>query len=56
MGGWLQAGKIHYLEDRIEGLEAAPQAFVGLLRGENFGKRVVHVGPEKMIENKETHK
>ena len=56
MGSWLKAGKIHYLEDRIEGLEAAPQAFVGLLRGENFGKRVVHVGPEKMIENKETHK
>ena len=54
MGGWLQAGKVHYLEDMIEGLEAAPQAFVGLLRGENFGKRVIHVGPEKMIENKET--
>ena len=54
MDGWLRAGKIHYREDMIEGLEAAPQAFIGLLRGENFGKRVIHVGPEKMIENKET--
>ncbi len=56
MGGWLKAGKMHYREDMIEGLEAAPQAFVGLLRGENFGKRVIHVGPEKMIEHKGTQK
>jgi NADPH-dependent curcumin reductase CurA len=28
----------------IEGLEAAPTAFVAMLRGENFGKTVVHVG------------
>ncbi len=37
----------------IEGLKAAPQAFIGLLRGENFGKRVVRVGPSLMNENKE---
>ena len=54
MGDWLQTGKMHYREDMIEGLEAAPQALIGLLRGENFGKRVIHVGPEKMTENKET--
>ena len=54
MGDWLAAGKIHYVEDMIEGLEAAPAAFIGLLRGENFGKRVIHVGPAKMIEKKET--
>ncbi|MEO8531861.1 MAG: NADP-dependent oxidoreductase [Deltaproteobacteria bacterium] len=45
MGDWLSAGKIHYVEDMIDGLEAAPQAFIGLLRGENFGKRVIRVGP-----------
>ncbi|MDO9525503.1 MAG: NADP-dependent oxidoreductase [Gemmobacter sp.] len=44
MGDWLAAGKIRYVEEVIEGLEAAPQAFIGLLRGENFGKRVIHVG------------
>ncbi len=54
MNEWLSANKIHYVEDMIEGLEAAPQAFIGLLRGENFGKRVIHVGPAKMIENKES--
>ncbi|MEH6648041.1 NADP-dependent oxidoreductase [Sulfitobacter sp.] len=54
MTDWLAAGKIHYREEVIEGLEEAPRAFIGLLRGENFGKRVIHVGPEKMIENKES--
>ncbi len=44
MQGWLAEGKIKYKEDMIEGLENAPRAFVGLLRGENFGKRVIHVG------------
>ena len=53
MGDWLAAGKMHYVEEMIEGLEAAPQAFIGLLRGENFGKRVIQVGPAKMNENKE---
>ena len=55
MTDWLAAGKITYVEEMIEGLEAAPAAFIGLLRGENFGKRVIHVGPAKMIENKESH-
>ena len=54
MSEWLAAGKMRYIEEMIEGLEAAPQAFIGLLRGENFGKRVVHVGPVRMIENKES--
>jgi NADPH-dependent curcumin reductase CurA len=44
MQGWLAEGKVQYKEDIIEGLENAPRAFVGLLRGENFGKRVIHVG------------
>jgi NADPH-dependent curcumin reductase CurA len=53
MGGWLAAGKMHYIEEMIEGLEAASQAFIGLLRGENFGKQVIQVGPTKMSEDKE---
>jgi NADPH-dependent curcumin reductase len=30
----------------VQGLENAPRAFAGLLRGENFGKLQVKVGPE----------
>jgi NADPH-dependent curcumin reductase len=48
MSGWLESGKIRYREEIIDGLENALESFVGLLRGENFGKRVVRVGPERM--------
>lgn len=41
MGDWVAQGKIQYREEVIEGLEQAPAAFVGLLKGEAFGKRVV---------------
>lgn len=41
MGCWLAEGKIRYREDIVEGLENAPRALIGLLRGENFGKVVV---------------
>ncbi|WP_318463695.1 NADP-dependent oxidoreductase [Photobacterium leiognathi] len=43
MSQWLAEGKIHYREDCVEGLENAPQAFIGLLEGNNFGKLVVKV-------------
>jgi NADPH-dependent curcumin reductase CurA len=46
MGGWVEAGKITYREEMIDGLEQAPRAFIGLLRGEGFGKRVIRVGPD----------
>jgi NADPH-dependent curcumin reductase CurA len=41
MGEWMAQGRIQYQEEMIEGLERAPEAFIGLLRGEAFGKRVV---------------
>jgi NADPH-dependent curcumin reductase CurA len=44
MSTWVESGKIKYREEIIDGLENAPEAFVGLLKGENFGKRVIHVG------------
>ncbi len=43
MGAWVKEGKIRYSEEMIEGLEQAPSAFAGLLRGEAFGKRVIHL-------------
>ncbi len=41
MSAWVDAGKISYREDVVQGLENAPQAFMGLLQGKNFGKLVV---------------
>ena len=41
MGEWVEAGKVQYREEMIDGLERVPAAFVGLRRGEAFGKRVV---------------
>jgi NADPH-dependent curcumin reductase CurA len=43
MGEWVAAGKIVYREDVVEGLERAPEAFMGMLQGKNFGKLVVRV-------------
>jgi hypothetical protein len=43
VGGWLREGRIKYREDVVEGLENAPQAFMGLLKGRNFGKLLVRV-------------
>jgi hypothetical protein len=43
MSAWLTEGKIVYREDMVDGLENAPQAFLGLFSGQNFGKLVVRV-------------
>ncbi|WP_376871879.1 NADP-dependent oxidoreductase [Albirhodobacter sp. R86504] len=43
MGAWVKSGAIKYREEMIDGLDAAPEAFIGLLRGEAFGKRVIHI-------------
>ncbi len=43
MRAWLKEGRITYREEMIEGLEQAPEAFAGLLRGEAFGKRVIYL-------------
>jgi NADPH-dependent curcumin reductase len=44
MNAWIKDGKIKYREEIIDGLENAPEAFIGLLKGENFGKRVIRLG------------
>ncbi|WCG83543.1 NADP-dependent oxidoreductase [Pectobacterium sp. A5351] len=43
---WVAEGKIKYREEIVDGLENAPEAFIGLLHGRNFGKLVVRVGPD----------
>src|SRR3954467_6819966 len=45
VGTWLSEGRITYRETVIEGLENAPAAFIGLLRGENTGKMLVRLAP-----------
>ena len=40
---WVASGKLKVQEDVIEGLENTPKALIGLLAGENRGKRMIKV-------------
>jgi NADPH-dependent curcumin reductase CurA len=44
MAKWIAEGKIKWKETIIDGIENAPRAFIGLFKGENFGKMIVKVG------------
>jgi NADPH-dependent curcumin reductase CurA len=46
MSQWVGEGKVRYREFVTEGLDSAPGAFMGLLKGANFGKQLVRVGPD----------
>ena len=41
LGALVAQKKLHYRETIAQGLEAAPEAFIGLLKGKNFGKQLV---------------
>lgn len=41
MSQWVREGKVKYREYVTEGLDQAPTAFMGLLKGQNFGKQLV---------------
>ena len=43
VGGWVSEGKVVVRETFVDGLENAPEAFLGLLRGDNTGKMVVRI-------------
>jgi hypothetical protein len=43
LANWIKAGKLHYREDIVDGIENAPEAFIGLFEGKNFGKLVIRV-------------
>ena len=43
---WARDGRLRWRETVVEGIERAPEAFIGLLRGDNTGKMLVKVGPD----------
>lgn len=46
MSRWLREGAVVYAEDIRHGIESVPEAFVGMLRGDNIGKRLVQVSED----------
>jgi NADPH-dependent curcumin reductase CurA len=48
MSSWAKEGKLKWQETIKDGIENAPAAFIGLFKGENFGKMLVRLGPDKM--------
>ncbi|MBI3677898.1 MAG: NADP-dependent oxidoreductase [Proteobacteria bacterium] len=49
MGKWAKEGKMKWRETILDGIEKAPEAFIGLFKGDNFGKMLVRVGPDKVV-------
>jgi NADPH-dependent curcumin reductase CurA len=43
---WIEQGQIKYKEDITPGLENAPSELIGLLKGANFGKKIIQVGKD----------
>ena len=43
---WVKDGRLKYKEDVVDGLQNAPRAFMGLMRGENFGKQLIRVSED----------
>jgi NADPH-dependent curcumin reductase CurA len=49
MSEWVSKGRIKWRETIMEGIENAPDAFIGLFNGENFGKMLVKIGPDPAV-------
>ncbi|MGI6245873.1 MAG: NADP-dependent oxidoreductase [Pseudochelatococcus sp.] len=48
---WIASGQLRYREDIVDGLANAPQSFIGLLEGRNFGKLLIRVSHEGGIQS-----
>ena len=46
---WVRDGRIRYREDVLDGVERAPGSIAGLYRGENLGKRLIRIAPERGV-------
>ena len=49
MAMWTKEGKMTWRETIADGIEKAPEAFMGLFKGDNFGKMLVRVGPDSAV-------
>ncbi len=49
MAKWFAEGRMTWKETVHEGIENAPKAFIGLFKGENFGKMLVKIGPDPAV-------
>jgi len=43
VAGWIQSGELQYKETILDGVERAPEAFIGLFEGANTGKMIVNL-------------
>jgi NADPH-dependent curcumin reductase CurA len=46
LADWIAAGRLRVREDILDGLPQAPRALIGVLKGDNIGKRMVRVAPD----------
>jgi NADPH-dependent curcumin reductase CurA len=46
MAGWIADGSLKIAIEEFDGLETLPEAFCGLFRGENFGRRLARLSPD----------
>src|SRR3546814_2368388 len=53
LAAWIREGRLTYLEDILDGIEACPDALAGLYRGENLGKRLIRLRSEERRVGKE---
>lgn len=43
MTAWVKSGQIKYEETVLEGFDRAPEGLIGLFKGENLGKMLIHI-------------
>ena len=53
-GELITGNRIRYREDFVDGPEKAPEAFISMLEGRNFGKLIVRVGAHRRPKEKHT--
>ncbi|HEY2068822.1 MAG TPA: NADP-dependent oxidoreductase [Rhizomicrobium sp.] len=49
MSKWIAAGKMKWRETILDGIDRALEAFIGLFKGDNMGKMLVRLGPDKAV-------